>query len=260
MSTFYGESIAQFPDQVSYDPRTGVTVRRPWRGTPDAIASKMTELSAEGTKFDHDPGTSGGYEWITAFYSNAAIAPASVPISDIWSMPGNDLEKDLWLHPKVTAEFAADLSGGFPTQAYFTKKKEIEEIVDGTLALDDSTIWAGASDNLKKFIRALARGVVGYPVSQYVVRNTKVVAKGYGSFVDAAIPAYTYVGKILTTSDLQNGFGVPGEISFVMPGGYWLQRTPTVLPDNSTTSQQWVITQEWWHTDEYDDFVYDPIT
>src|SRR5690606_13503092 len=113
---------------------------------------------------DHDPGTGGGYQWVIAFYSNAAGLPTSAPLSDIWSMPGNDLEKDLWTHPKVTAAFAGDLSSGIPTQAYFTKRKEIEEIVTGELALTDSTIWAGASDDLKKFMRSLARGVVGYPV------------------------------------------------------------------------------------------------
>ena len=270
MSKFYGQRITQFPDQVTNDPARGLITRRAWRCTPAAAIEKMNELISLGVRFDHDPGTDGGYQWVVANYSGEAGGqPSNVPLKDVWTMPNNDLEKDIWVNPKVTTELAATLSSGIPTADYFKIKNEVEGILDGSIIISGtpvpgksalSTLWSGWSDDFKKFVRTLARGsVVGYAVSQYVLRNEKEVASNYGEFTSAAIPAYLYANKILTTTELLTGYNVqPLALRFVVPStGVWLQGTPQFLegPRGGT----YRIVQEWRHADEYDDFLYDPI-
>lgn len=264
MSTFYGSDLAQFPDQISFDPRSGMTVRRPWRGTPTKIVEKINELLAAGVKFDHEPGTSGGYQWVFALYQllPGGGSSTTTPITDIWSLPGNDLEKDIWRHPKVKALFSEFLdSNGDPKLdgSFFSHRRQIEDLASGEASVNDKDIaawWNSANSAKKKFVRNLSRGETSFVIDQYVLRNEKTVANDYVSFTDGAIPAYAHRGKILTTNELQVGFGVPTVLRFAMPAGFWLQKTPSVLPGRL---DQWVITQEWLHTDDYDDFLYDRI-
>jgi len=47
---------------------------------------------------------------------------------------------------------------------------------------------------------------------------------------------------------------IPTTINFELPTGWWLKRTPTV---EQTAADKSTITQEYWHADAYDPFVYE---
>lgn len=253
---FHGDAITQDPDVKIWDPRTGWTIRRPWRGTPSALANQQLALQIQGIRSEYEPaGPEGGYDTLFGIFGAEETQPIDQTVTDQWDLLGNMLEKDLWTHPKVKAMFDQLLEPpndpeGIPTDTYIAYKQDIDALVAGSKTFADLAWWPDAFPNTKKFVRALMRGVTSFPVSQYVLRNTRILASNY-----SIRPVYTRVGKVMTTAQVQSIYNPPATLKFALPDGYWVEQTPNCEQDGD----KWQLTREWWHADDYDPFIYDPI-
>lgn len=255
MTTFYGQAvIVELPDVRTYDPRTGWRVTKRWRGIPAAIRQKMQEAVSAGLQCSLEPNDEGGYDTLSASYGVDLYDSTNAALADQWTLQGNDLEKSIWEHVAFKAELAkiTDLKH----LAQF--KKDIADLVNGEFDEEDevtpaSLIPAGysiSSTVIESFVRSLLAGVDSYLVSQYVLRHTVTVASG--SSIRAS---YTGVGYVYSTAQIVAIENIPNNLIFSLPEGVWLKRTPTV---DQVTYDRWQITQEWWHADAYDPFIYTP--
>lgn len=274
MSQFYGSEIEELVPERDYTPQSGWSVVKKWRGTPAAIDAKLAELEAAfslGLRINISEEDEGGHQILRAWYGATDTSTPDVPVSDQWSLVGNTIDKSLWVIDKVQNEFAKlqDFS-----QAHHIKT-DIERYIDGETTTVD---WSAGTDPLPEvpltlsgilsniqgiqldpnvfrgLIDALAKGVESKQVSQYVLRRVTIVRNGSN-----IKPAYDFVNEVLTTEQLINGtdpgaLNIPNTLSFQFPDGFWLKQTPT---SEQTGSDKFQITQEWWHGDQYDSFVYD---
>lgn len=252
------------------DPRTGPALVRRFRGERMAVEALATTHRSAGARTEVTPDEGGTWATLLANYATDPSAPTDVPLTDIWEMDGNDLEKTLWEHPKIVAELAKarDDSYGIASNKLHRIKAEVEALMSGeTETTDDDgqtynltpehivglhvvNLGPGMrTDVWYKFLEALGRGVESWTISQYVLRHTTVI--GGRSRIR---PALDNVGKVFTTGRLKGAEAIPSTLMFDLPEGYWLKRTPSV---RQTAPDKWTITQEWWHADAYDGFVYD---
>jgi hypothetical protein len=86
-------------------------------------------------------------------------------------------------------------------------------------------------------------------VSQWVLRHTIIIAAN-----STIKPSLINVGKVFTTQMVQLIENIPATLKFDLPQGWWLKRTPTV---EQTSADKFTITQEFWHGDAFDPFVYE---
>lgn len=259
MGKFYGAVFSEYPDVRTYDPTTGWYIRRRYKGTPQQMEIIRAQLIAQGVRFEDDD-KDGGYETVTAVFMGPTPdmpQPHDQPLISKWDLVGNTLEKDLWSHPSIKERFDElnDPPGpdGYPTDTYAQLKRDIEDLVAGEKAFSDLAWWPDAFPVVKGFVRALMRGVTHYPISQYVLRNTLLVAENYSLKPDLA-----RVYKAMTSAQLRTFYSIPATIKFNLPeSGYWVEQTPTV---ENEAAGEYKILREWWHADDYDPFVYTRVT
>ena len=206
--------------------------------------------------------------------------------SSIWTLDGNDIEKDLFDCPVLQACETTLGSNGFPARA----KKAVENYKDGkdkdganladptaTVFLWDSYLTASevtalqaassilGNGNLFIDMRDVSndsfKGVETFSFSQYVLRNVKTV-----QYTSSIIPSYTNVNNIWTTANIKTlmagetrtiepsttstlDYTLPllGVLGTVLNFSKWLYRTPDVQQLNNG---KWQITKEWWEADE----------
>jgi hypothetical protein len=271
MSEFSGSDIEELTPERDWTPQNGWTVVKRWRGTPTAIDLKITELQntfSFGVRMNIAEEDEGGHQVLRAWYGATDSQSIDAPVSDQWSLVGNDLEKSLWVTDEVQNEFAklTDVS-----QAHHIKT-DIERYLDGeTTSFDWSQtppaeiplnlsgiiagiVGIGLSETVfRGLIDALAKGDESRTVSQFVLRRVTTVRNG-----SSIKPAYNFVNMVLTTDQLIGGtdpgaLNIPNTLSFEFPPGFWLKRTPTA---EATGSDKFQITQEWWHADQYEPFAY----
>lgn len=265
MSEFYGSGLEQLESEYEFDPRSGYTEIKRWRGAPEKIAEQMAVFALSRTRHSVSEEDEGGHQILRAWFGVTESQPAEQAIADIWSLVGNDLEKPIWTIDKVQAE----LNKANDPHSLALIKSDIEKLLEGetetvdangnTQTLSLEYILSGCDSLgidrtvIRGLINSLAKGVESKSISQFVLRRVLVVASN-----TSIKPAYDGVNKIWTTENLNTdpstGGEIPGTILFVLPGGYWLKRTPTV---EQQTYDKWQITQEWYHADQYDSFVYD---
>ena len=282
MSAFFGyEGAAELPSVSTWDPRTGDSLERRWKGRPTAIDGIEAQLRAAGIPFRREVMPNGGYNIITAIYGAAETQPAGEPLADLWDLVGNDLEKSIWLCDDVRAELKKMASGLDVTRlaglarlradcealargdaiTYDTQTGEqgtltVEQWLDGITTYITPTYAQGNLNALnplvfKKLLRSLSQGVEAFVVSQYVLRHRQVIAKG-----STIKPSTANINKVYTnTLDMMDVEAVPNDLPFDLPEGVWLKKTPT---RDQVAGDKWQITQEWWHADDYDDLAYKP--
>lgn len=263
---FHGfTGLSELSAAPGWDPRYGATVIRRWRGTPAGVALAAQELRSVGVRYQIEPQGDGGYHVLVATYGADETQPEDQALSDTWSLAGNDLEKELWDHPLIQAELdkitspdsyhvAARLrrlcdavvtgedDSPDPQNNGETLQATVTQIVSACSGLTIS------SDPFVKYVRSRIAGVEVWSISQWVLRRTTVV-----STRSTIKPALVNVGKIFTTDMLRTVELVPPQIRFDLPTGYWLKRTPTF---DQSSADKWTAIQEYWHSDRYDDFVY----
>lgn len=255
MSQFYGDSLTELQPEYGWDPRTGDVVVRKWRGTPALVAQQAQLARNAGQRYEVSEEDEGGYHVLRVTYQSpgGADPDPSQPLADLWTLLGNQLEKSLWEIDKVQDQLEL-----LSSQDLVQFKADVDSVLRGDMVVSD--VISGLSGTgvdttiAEGLVKSLARGVESKSVSSYVLRRVLIVP--YNSTLR---PAYTGVNKIISTTNLQAGSdpgatSIPTTLLFSLPSGYWLKQTPTVEQQSSGT---WSITQEWWHADKYDSFVYD---
>jgi hypothetical protein len=270
---FTGESYVELLSGTEYDPRGGASVIRSWHGSSTALASLDTTYRAAGRKTSMEPQSDGSYILRVRFGAEDSQSPEE-PLSTIWELVGNDLEKNLWTLPVVKAAMATitDAHDRATIRKYAEAVARGEYATTGSdgaeLPLSLSVVLslantAGMTDSndqatLSSVIDNLTEGVESWTVSQYVLRRTVTLAANAG---DALKPAYTYVGKVMTKAQVESIEGVPNTLKFNLPDSdpagnpCYLKRTPTVT---QVAADKWQVVSEWWHADDYSDLIYDP--
>lgn len=264
--TYLGETSAQQLASIrTYDPRSGWRITERYRGRLSEITALSAALVTSGYRLQVEPDDDGNYAVLLVDVPDAE-QDVNEALADQWTLAGNDLEKSLWEHPKIAAQLAASNQTGWALyewvagmrlyveaflkgeetmtllgQSYTVSESLMQSYVEG--AAMDWSVWLG-------FIGAMARGAEAFSVSQYVLRRVRTVLSN-----TSIKPSLANVGKIYSTAQLQSTEPVPATILFDLPEGYWLKRTPTV---SQVTSQKWEISEEWWHADFYESFIYDP--
>lgn len=259
--------LAQLPDATGWDPRTGPTITRRWRGAQLDVELGAQALKRAGTRYQIDPSLDGGYWMLTAIYGAEETQSPDLPLSDVWSMVGNDLEKELWTRPAIKAELdkirgqdkeheagrlrrlcdavvAGDEEAPDPPHA--------GQIVTPTLQAVRDACWFLNGINAAPFIAYIQSrldGVETWSISQWVLRHTVIVAAN-----SSIRPSLINVGRMYTTEMVRSVEAIPATIMFELPAGYWLKRSPTV---EQTASDKFTLSQEYWHADAYDPFVYE---
>jgi hypothetical protein len=271
-------SVVELPRLPGWDPRTGSSYQRRWQGTPTAVAAQAAALQAAGIKYQiEEPHGEGSYQIVTGYYNADEAQPAGEAIADNWDLDGEDLEKTLWEHPKTVAIFEAITAFNSGTPELASRDRAyLRSWCEAAARNDpDPPLGYGGSDpatepgiitkaafigvtsptnvaNLKLLIRDLAAGTEAWSISRYVLRHTLTVP--WGSTIR---PAYTNVGKMMTTSSLIATEHPSLFLLDDLPAGYWLKRTPKVTQSGPG---RWNIIQEWWHADAFSPFIYDNAT
>jgi hypothetical protein len=219
--------------------------------------------------------------------------------SSLWYLDGNDLEKSIWECPAmktIIAAIGSSYRAGFAARVknacdLYLAGKDIDgnPIVDfgqkpflidnylGTASGPPLSALSGTQLTLLGNIctEEYMKGVEAFPISQYVLRNTKTVQYTSDVAVVALIPYYADVNKIWATSDIVALMGADtsaggrpidpptstvaytlpliGLLGTVFSTSTWLYRTPDV---QELSNGKWQITREWWESAGYSEILY----
>jgi len=277
MSDYRGINLIQDPDRKAWNKRGGWTITRPFRGEQGQIEAAAAAAYAAGDSFEINPGPDGGPWELLIIYGAEETQSPNEPLSDTWELDGNTLEKELWELPFIRDEFNSirDNRAGNPTgdprlvsQACINWiRRNIEAWIRGdskTITLDPEErdlTYAELRQNVlaygfhepafNRLIHLLARGVKAFPVSQFVLRRTRIIANNFN--VNNLKEIYSPVFKRWSTSTLKQREGIPSNIRFVLPEGEWVKQTPDI---KQTTASKWTVTEEWWHADLWEEEIY----
>lgn len=285
MATFKGTStvIEQAPER-SWDSVNGYSTTRIYVGNKVKV-----EQFSEGHIMDADGfGIISGYQNATITYngpaatlrltysginfgstssSTSGLVPsaseiAAATLSAQWYLDGNDLEKDLFQLPNMQA-----IVKNFPSNSGLAEFRKNFDTAISARTDPDSVPMALASKYtgtvntmnataqaayVKNIYISMLRGTEFFTVSQYVLRNVKIVPPTTNQSPEHANKGRQYTHALMTATT-GNGQSVPSEILSGISGGYWLKRTPSV---EQTSDGNYQISKEFWYSEEYDVNIY----
>ena len=284
MATFKGTStvIEQAPERA-WDSVNGYSTTRIYVGNKIKV-----EQFSDGHITDADGfGIVAGYQNATISYngpaatlrlsysgvnfgstssSTSGLVPsasdiAAATLSSQWYLEGNDLEKDLFQLPDMQA-IAKSLSNA----NLATWRKDFDTAISARTDPDSvpmalaskytgtvNTMNAAAqAAYVKNIYISMLRGIEFFTVSQYVLRNTKVVPPTTSQSPEHANKGRQYIHALMIATT-GNGQSVPSAIVSGISGGYWLKRTPSV---EQTSDGNYQISKEFWYSEEYDTNIY----
>ena len=284
MATFKGTSsvIEQAPER-SWDSVNGYTTTRIYVGNKitverfsdgyinDSDGNPVVAGYANATISYNGPAatlrlTYSGVNFGSTSSSTSGLVPsasdiASATLSSQWYLEGNDLEKDLFQLPDMQA-IAKNLSNA----SLATWRKDFDTSVSARTDPDSvpmaaSSFYSGTVNTMnataqaayvKNIYISMLQGTEFFTVSQYVLRNIKVVPPSTNQS-----PEHAYVGTqfihALMLAMSGNGQSVPAAILSGISGGYWLKRTPSV---EQTSDGNYQVSKEFWYSEEYDVNIY----
>jgi hypothetical protein len=237
-----------------WDPRTGWQSVVKYIGLPADLDVIFETWRAAGARPSMEPDVEGKYHTLTVRLGYLPGETPSAPYSDLWSMPGNDLEKSLWESPLLQAAvFGTPTHAGMGLTADLLAqlKADLESFLGGTLSLAEVRNLPASGDArtvIDLYLTERLRGVESFPVSQYVIRRVTTFPKQLG-----LKPDLSRVGKMISKASFPGLEGMPPDVPFDLPDGFFLKRTPSA---EQVTSDKSAISQEWWHADTYSDFIY----
>jgi hypothetical protein len=257
---FTGVQVQELESTTRYDPRTGWTTIRHWKGEPSQIALYETSAATSGYRFSTS--WDGGYKVISVDYPESESNDPSVPLSENWEADTNYIQKDIWSLPTVQTELAK-IGGTESPQVRGFFRNDLESLARGnpitlgedgeettvTLAilLDVASLYGADWTVFLALFNDLTKGVTSYEIEQYVVRQTKVTNNS-----SSIVAARENLGRMHTAAFMESQ--LPEDVKFEVPeDGYWLKRKPSV---SRIEKGKWEIVQEWWHTDAYSTLIY----
>ena len=284
MATFKGTStvIEQAPERA-WDSVNGYSTTRIYVGNKIKV-----EQFSDGHITDADGfGIVAGYQNATISYngpaatlrlsysgvnfgstssSTSGLVPsasdiAAATLSSQWYLEGNDLEKDLFQLPDMQA-IAKSLSNA----NLATWRKDFDTAISARTDPDSvpmalATKYSGTVNGMdaaaqaayvKNIYISMLRGTEFFTVSQYVLRNVKIVPPTTSQSPEHANKGRQYIHALMIATT-GNGQSVPSAIVSGISGGYWLKRTPSV---EQTSDGNYQISKEFWYSEEYDTNIY----
>jgi hypothetical protein len=166
---------------------------------------------------------------------DGADPDAEAEITTIWTVAGNDIEKDLESHP--------DWIG-----LAQSSRENLRDFKNGSKKEGDFTLAAGDT-NAEGFKSLIKAGTTSYTISQIVVQRTMTVAPTYS----AGAASMTNVNRIYSKGGLTTAESIPDTIFFSLLAGQYLKRTPSITQQPNGSYQ---ITNEWWHADTWSTLLY----
>jgi hypothetical protein len=225
---------------IEWNSGTGFRSTRKFRGLKADILGLIPSMRQAGYTFRITPDEDWPMSECVMTAPDAqdgASADADTEITTIWTVAGNDIEKDLESHPRwidlavSTRENLRDFKNG--------SKKEGEVVVAAA-----DLVSSDAAD----FHDLIKAGTTSYTISQIVVQRTMTVAPSY-----AGLDAMTNVNRIYSKAGLTTAESIPTTIVFSLLAGQYLKRTPTITQQPNGRYQ---ITSEWWHADTWATLLY----
>lgn len=237
---------------VVWDPRDGYRYVDRYTGTDAAMTSAFNAAQASGyrCRIDRDP--NGGYSTLEIEVGRDP-AGGTDELSNEWSLPGNDLEKELMDHPDVLLAIQNYYGASATPADKIEFRRTIDRIISGEAASGTATTFAEQftgthKTTVENLISSLAMRQETYIISQFVLRNTIVVPTNWTGAIDVS-----NVNKVYTYSELLAAETVDPVLvtSINSLQGQWLKKTPTYEPAGR---DKWRIDREWWHADVWSRF------
>lgn len=233
----------------------------PYAGTAGVIEIRYTEL--------------GGLLWRgTVVFAGKTKEEAQEPTSPdslveaSWAFPRNDLQRDIWTHPRVEAQlarmparyrarFRADveawMAGTTTIQSPTGPNSEIEEVDLSAESLTQIAVAFGANAaEISAFFDVLTKGQSFYIFSRRVLRLQRV-----GPTEGEWWKANTLTNRVYRRSRLITELSPPAWVAFKMPDGYWFKHEP----EEEQTGTRLTMVQEFeYFGTDYSRFTYgDPL-
>jgi hypothetical protein len=230
-------SVIEQDAEIEWSSTTGFRATRKFRGLKSDILGMVPSMRQAGFSFRITPDEDGPMSECVMTAPDAqdgADASAETEITTIWTVAGNDIEKDLESHP-----LWIDLA--------VSSRENLRNFKNGTIKEGD-VVLAEDDDDAEGFALLIKAGTTSYTLSQIVVQRTMTVAPGY----DGA-NAMTNVNRIYSKAGLTTAESIPGTIVFSLLAGYYLKRTPTITQQPNGRYQ---INNEWWHADTWSTLLY----
>ncbi len=222
----------------------GAYLERTWQGPLSTLATFLASVLPGGYS-DYRRVDDGELCTVTAMYEAEAVDGNGTETGDgvlanHWEMEGNDLEKSLFEHPKVTAVTETMSESGV-----VTFRRDIEAAMAGS-----GTITV--SGDLAEFSKRMCRGTEAFSVSQYVLRRTVTVRTGA-----SVAPVYSNVNRRFTYAQITSAEPTLATANLIAASGLtalvWLKRTPKI---RQTANALWEIVYEYWGADAWDTWIY----
>src|SRR5574343_460206 len=83
-----------------WDPRTGDTITRRWKGRRDYVIAKAQQLRLAGIRYQIDQESSTIW-MVSGFYGAQETQSTTEPLADQWELMANRLEKSVWEYRTV---------------------------------------------------------------------------------------------------------------------------------------------------------------
>ncbi len=230
--------ITEYDPEIEWSSANGYRATRKFRGLKSDILGQVPSMRQAGYSFRITPDEDGPFAECTMTAPDAqdgADPDAEAEITTIWTVAGNDIEKDLESHP--------DWIG-----LAQSSRENLRDFKNGSKKEGDFTLAAGDT-NAEGFKSLIKAGTTSYTISQIVVQRTMTVAPTYS----AGAASMTNVNRIYSKGGLTTAESIPDTIFFSLLAGQYLKRTPSITQQPNGSYQ---ITNEWWHADTWSTLLY----
>ena len=229
-------TVVEQDREIEWSSTTGFRSTRKFRGLKDDILGMVPSMRQAGYTFRISPDEDGPMSECVMTAPDAqdgADSSAETEITTIWTVAGNDIEKDIESHADwlTLAE---------------TEREHLREYKDGSKK--ESAVATSTPDGAE-FKTLIKAGTTSYTISQIVVQRTMTVNPTYSAGSDSM----TNVNRIYSKDGLTTAEDIPSTIFFSLLAGQYLKRTPSITQQGNGRYQ---ITNEWWHADTWSTLLY----
>ena len=229
-------SVIEQDPEIEWSSTNGFRSTRKFRGLKDDILGMVPSMRQAGYSFRISPDEDGPMSECIMTAPDAqdgADAGAETEITTIWTVAGNDIEKDIESHSDWI-----DLAE--------TEREHLRDFKNGSKKESEVATTTADGAEFKTLIKA---GTTSYTISQIVVQRTMTVNPTYSAGSDSMVN----VNRIYSKAGLSTAESIPDTIFFSLLAGQYLKRTPTITQQGNGRYQ---ITNEWWHADTWSTLLY----